>query len=195
MEVKEPAISYNKNKISIEEYLELESTSAEKHEYYAGEVFMMSGAKLNHNLIFTNIFGVLSSTLKGNNCKPFGSDLRIHIPENSLFTYPDITIICGKTQSLNDDEMNFLNPSVIIEIASKSTRNYDRGDKFKLYRDIASLKEYIIIDTENIFIENFRLNNNNHWELEEYKTLNDVLSIKTVQITIALKDIYEALQL
>jgi len=195
MEVKEPAISYNKSKISIEEYLELENTSSDKHEYYAGEVFMMSGAKLNHNLIFTNIFGLLSSTLKGKTCKPFGSDLRIHIPENSLFTYPDITIICGKTQSLNDDEMNFLNPSVIIEIASKSTRNYDRGDKFKLYRDIVSLREYIIIDSENIFIENFRLNNNNHWELEEYKTLNDILSIKTVETTIALKDIYEAVQL
>ena len=158
MEIKEPAVAYSKQKISIEEYLKMENTSTEKHEYYKGEVFAMSGAKVPHVIISDNILTILKQKLKGKSCKPFGSDLRIHIQSNTLFTYPDISIICGEIITLNDDDYNVLNPAVIIEVLSESTKNYDRGEKFKLYRDIPTLKEYILTDSESMHIEVFRLN-------------------------------------
>jgi len=195
MEVHEPAVAYGKQKISIEEYLEMENASLEKNEYYKGEVFAMPGAKVQHVNISDNILADLKQKLKGKSCKPYGSDLRIHIQSNTLFTYPDISIICGEIITLNDDEYNVLNPSVIIEVLSKSTRNYDRGDKFKLYRDIPTLKEYVLVDSETINIEAFRLNENNHWELEEYNSVENILFIKTVDEKIAISEIYEGVNI
>ena len=162
MDVKEPLPAYSKDRYTIEEYLEMENAAAEKHEYYKGEIFAMSGAKLTHNMIVTNIFGNLYSKLKGKPCRPFGSDMRIHIPANTLFTYPDISVMCGEIESRDNDDMNFLNPTVIIEVLSPSTKNYDRGEKFRLYRDIPSLKEYILVDSESISIEAFHINSSGH---------------------------------
>ena len=193
-EVREPAIAYGKQKFTIAEYLEMENNAVEKNEYYKGEVFAMSGAKLNHNIVSRNLITALGNKLKGKPCKPFGSDMRIHIPSNTLFTYPDISIVCGKVESLNDDDFNFLNPTVIIEILSKSTKNYDRGDKFKLYRDIPTLREYILVDSEKLGIEVFRLNATNHWELEEYKLMTETLIIKAVEVEIAIEEIYEGVE-
>ena len=137
----------------------------------------------------------LSNKLSGKNCKPYNSDQCIHIPSNTLFTYPDISIVCGEIIILNDDEYNVLNPAVIIEVLSKSTKNYDRGERFKLYRDIATLKEYILVDSESVHIEVFRLNDSNHWELEEYDDMADVVAIKAINEDISIVDIYESVKL
>jgi len=195
MEVKEPAVAYSNQKISVEEYLAIENSAIEKHEYYQGEVFAMSGAKLPHNQITSNLIGELKTKLKGKKCKPFGSDLRIHIPSNTLFTYPDISIFCGDVITLNDDQYNALNPIVIIEVLSSSTKNYDRGEKFKLYRDITTLREYILIDSESLHIEVFRLNENNHWELEEYNDAENYLQIKAINETLLIAEIYDGVKL
>ena len=111
MEVKEPAVAYNKEKISIEAYLEMENASPEKNEYYKGEVFAMAGAKVPHNIITRNLLVLLAQKLKGKSCQPFNSDQRIHVESNTLFTYPDISIICGDIITLNNDNYNVLNPS------------------------------------------------------------------------------------
>lgn len=195
MELGEPAIAYSKQKMSIEEYLEMENAVDEKHEYYKGEIFAMSGAKVPHNTIATNFLGTLFNKLKGKKCKPYGSDARIHIEANTLFTYPDISIICGEIITLNNDDYNVLNPTVIIEVLSKSTKNYDRGEKFKLYRDITTLKEYILVDSESIHIEIFRLNKNGHWELEEYNSLTDTVIIKAIDETVILSEIYDGVRI
>ncbi len=195
MEVREPAVAYSNQKISIEEYLEMENTSMEKHEYYKGEIFAMSGAKVPHVMISDNILTVLKQKLKGKSCKPFGSDLRIHIEVNTLFTYPDISIICGEIITLDNDDYNVLNPAIIIEVLSKSTKNYDRGEKFKLYRDIPTLKEYILADSESIHLEVFRLNENNHWELEEYNAVENFLFIKAIDEKIGISEIYEGVNI
>jgi len=191
MEVNEAAVSYGKQKISIEEYLAMENASLEKHEYYKGEVFAMSGAKVPHVRITDNFLFQLKLKLKGKKCQPYGSDLRIHIPSNTLFTYPDISIFCGEIVTLNNDEFNALNPTVLIEVLSPKTKNYDRGEKFKLYRDINTLKEYILIDSQSLHVEVFRLNENNHWELEEYNDANNYLEIKAINESILIAEIYE----
>src|ERR1700759_3094730 len=113
MELNEPAIAYSKGKYSIGEYLEMENAATEKHEYYQGEIFAMSGAKKNHIIINRNLMVLLANNLKGKPCQPFGSDMRIHIEKNTLFTYPDLSVICGDPESMNDDDLNFLNPTVI----------------------------------------------------------------------------------
>ena len=195
MDVREPAVAYSKQKFSIEEYLEIENASIEKHEYYKGEIFAMSGAKVPHNMISRNFLFALGKKLRGKLCQPFGSDQRIHIEENTLFTYPDISIICGEIITLNNDDYNVLNPTVIIEVLSPSTKNYDRGEKFKLYRNIATLKEYILVDSASMHIEVFRLNETHHWELEEYNALTDHLSIKAINETVSSSDIYEGINI
>jgi Uma2 family endonuclease len=194
-EVREPLVAYGKSKFTEDEYLQMERASPLKHEYYRGEIFAMSGAGNRHNIIFSNLFGTIAYSLKGKPCRPFGSDMRVHIPENTLYTYPDISIFCRDLLDMSMDEDNVEGPAVIIEILSPSTKNYDRGEKFRLYRDIPSLREYIMVDSENLYIEAFSVNENGLWELKEYKKTNDILEIKTVAISVALAEIYEGTRL
>jgi Uma2 family endonuclease len=188
-EVKEPAPKYNY--VSPEQYLEMERASPEKHEYYKGEIFAMSGASLRHNDIFHNVYGDLTSFLRGKNCKPYGSDLRIHVPENTLYTYPDISIVCGKPETIDSFTDSITNPVVIIEILSKSTMSYDRGTKFHLYRSIKTLKEYILIDSNSVSVEIFIKQEDNSWKLTEFRQLSDSFTILTINLTLRLKDVYK----
>jgi len=119
----------------------------------------------------------------------------MHILENTLFTYPDISIDCGDLRPTSFDEDTVVNPAIIIEILSRSTEQYDRGNKFKLYMDIPTLREYILVDSESIRIEAFRLNEKGRWELQEYRFWNDVLNLPTVQLSIPLFEIYEGTRL
>jgi Uma2 family endonuclease len=189
--VNEPALQYNY--ISAEDYLTQERIAMEKHEYYQGEIFAMSGASLKHNIIFSNLFTDIGSKLKGKGCRPYGSDLRIHIPKNTLYTYPDISIFCENPDLTDDKFDTATNPSVLIELLSKFTRNYDKGEKFTLYRDIDSLKEYILVDTEKIFVEKHIRNADNSWQLTDYRSLDNSFTIETVSCSFELKDIYQGI--
>jgi len=200
--VNEPAVEYQKRRFTIEEYLELENASQEKHEYFQGGIFPLhreenfdgikaiSGAGFNHNLIFSNVFSFLGNKLNGSKCIPFGSGMRMNIPENTLFTYPDISIYCNEIKHLEEDENTALLPTVIIEILSPSTKDYDRGNKFKLYRDILSLKEYILIDSESVSVEAFYVNEKGNWELKESKKIGETLTFVSLGLKIELEDIY-----
>ncbi len=195
MEVRDPIVVYNKSKLSVEEYLRFEKASRDKHEYFKGEVFAMAGAGARHNVIFSNFFVSIGIQLKGKPCKPYGSDLRVHIPENSLFTYPDIAIICGEIIPSKVDADTAVQPTVIIEILSPSTRNYDQGIKFRLYREIPTLKEFITIDSESIGIEAYRINSQGNWELKDYRSIDETLTIPSVGLSLPLKEIYEGTKL
>jgi Uma2 family endonuclease len=195
MEVHEPVPAYNRKFVSVKEYLEQEKLSFQKHEYYKGEIFAMAGAGSRHNVIFKNVYLAVGNALKGKKCQPYGSDLRIHIPENTLFTYPDISIICNDIISSPEDEDSAVQPTVIIEILSPATKNYDRGEKFMLYRDIKTLRDYVLIDSESIHAEVFSINQNNLWELKEYKNVNESLVIGSIEFTMRMEDIYEGTKL
>jgi len=181
-----PEIKY----VSIDEYLLSERKTPEKNEYYKGEIFAMGGNSLPHNIVFKNMFGHLFSKLKGKNCQPFGSDLRIHIPKNTLFTYPDISIICGRPETTDSTFDTITNPSVIIEILSESKRNYDKGGKFTLYREIESLREYILIDSESVMVEKFKKNDDQSWQLTDYKMRSVTFKIETINEDFLLDEIY-----
>ena len=190
MIVNEPTVAYGKNKYSIEEYLAMENAATEKHEYYQGEIFAMSGNKSQHNIVTSNIIGSLWNRLTGKPCRPYGSDIRIHIEKNTLFTYPDISVFCGELQSLNNDDFNFLNPTVIFEVRSDSTRDYNRNAKFKLYRDIPSIKEYVLVEPETVSIDTYRINTSGLWELREFNDLGGVMELQSIGVSLPLSDIY-----
>lgn len=176
--VEEPAVEYNY--VSQEAYLETEREALEKHEYYQGEIFAMSGASAKHNRIFTNFFGEVAYKLKGKGWMPYGSGLRIQIPKNTLYTYPDISIISGEMEFTDDKFDTATNPAVIIELLSNSTRNHHKGEKFTLYRDITSLQEYILIDTEKIHVEKHIRNADNSWQLTGFKSIENSFTIATI---------------
>lgn len=188
-EVKEPAAKFNY--VSPEDYLEMERASQEKHEYYKGEIFAMSGASPQHNLISYNINRIVAPFVHGKGCKLFGSDFRVHIPDNTLYTYPDFSIVCGDYRAGVIYADNLTTPSVLIEILSKSTQDYDRGTKFSLYRGITTLKEYILIDSTRIIIEHFEKQADNSWRFTEFKQLSDSFVIATIGLSLSLRDVYE----
>ena len=191
MEINEPSVAHGKQKYTIEEYLEMEAAATEKHEYYQGEIFAMSGPKFQHVKVCMNLSYRLSAKLSGKPCQPLNNDMRVHIEKNTLFTYTDISIVCGDPLFLNDDEWNLLNPTVIFEVLSPSTKNYDRGEKFRLYRDIPTLKEYVLVDPEAILIEAYAINKQNLWELKEYKNIDETLQLNSIGVSLELKEIYE----
>lgn len=190
IKVEDPAAVYNKRLLSIEEYLIAENASEQKHEYFQGEVFAMAGAGNAHNEIFTNLFGEIVAKLKSSPCRPYGGDKRLYIPQTTLFTYPDISIYCKGIIPFDKDQNSSLNPTVLVEILSNSTKDYDRGGKFKMYRTISTLKEYVLIDSESVSAEIFRLNSTSHWELEEYKSIEEEILITALDFSMPMKEIY-----
>lgn len=126
--------------ISEKEYLEKERKALTKSEYFNGEVFALVGASSNHNKVVASIIVSIGQHLKNGNYKIFPSDLRVNNQVNDFYTYPDVTITCGKEEYMDDEFDTLLNPTVIVEVLSPSTSSYDRGDKFMLYRSIPSLE-------------------------------------------------------
>jgi Uma2 family endonuclease len=187
-EWKEPALAYNQKKWTEEEYLRMEHVSLDKHEYYKGEIFAMAGAGRVHNIISVNLLTALRTKLQGKGCRPFGSDTRMYIPQNKLYTYPDIAVYCNNSFETQED--NFTEPVIIIEILSPSTKKYDSGQKFELYKDIPSLKEYILVGSESIYIEAFRKLNDGIWQSEVYNQPEQSLALPFVELSVSLYDIY-----
>ena len=173
------------------EYLELERDASYKSEYYRGEIFAMAGASHNHNRIVENLSITVGSYFKGKSCRTYSSDQRLHIPANGLYTYPDLLIICGKNEYLDEKKDTILNPSVIIEVFSESTEAYDRGEKFHFFRSIPSLQEYVLINSRSFAAEVFRKNEEGLWFLaSEAYDLAESITLASVDLTIAMEDIY-----
>lgn len=182
----QPAIKY----VTPEEYLAFEREAEDRNEYYKGEIYLMSGASFKHNIIEDNVRGALHSFLKGKKYRSFGSNLRVHVPKNTLYTYPDILIVCEDPKFVDGEFDTLLNPIVLIEILSPSTGNYDRGAKFDLYRDIETLKEYILIDSAFVRIINYTKNEDSTWTLREAKKQDDIFFIRSINFECPVSDVY-----
>ena len=177
--------------ISASDYLELERSSKEKHELFQGKIIAMAGASISHNRIVSNAIGNLNNFLKGKGCEVFPSDLRVHIPTSESFTYPDVTIICGKPEMVDDKQDTIKNPTIIIEVMSPSTEQYDRGTKFFYYMQIPTLHEYMLIDSTKVFAQTIRKQTDDSWKFDELKNENDQLTFTSIAHQILLKEIYE----
>jgi Uma2 family endonuclease len=187
-EVKEPAPKYNY--ITPEEYLAMERNTEYKHEYYNGQIYAMSGARMVHNDIAINLYSKIGNYLEGKNCKILPSDMRVSTPNHDSYMYPDATIVCGEPQLEDDKFDTLLNPAVIFEILSPSTRDFDKGEKFFFYRHIPSLQEYIMIDSAMKNIQVSRRHGDDSWKFEHIDSTGSFLAIHTIQFDLPLADIY-----
>jgi Uma2 family endonuclease len=174
-----------------ESYLAFERASETKHEYLAGEVFAMTGASENHNLVTANALASLHAQLRRTPCRIYPSDMRLNVPAVGLYTYPDVTVVCGEPQ-FDEDEVpdTLLNPTVLIEVLSPSTENYDRGKKFQYYRTLESLQEYLLISQESARIEHY-VRQGEQWLFGDAYRLEDVMKLPSIDCTLALADVYE----
>ena len=190
-QVEEPALGYGygRRTYTLEEYLELEETTREKHEYHKGEIYLMSGVRADHNIIQMTMIAEIAPKLRGTSCDLFSGDLRVYIEAEQLITYPDLTIICGEPLFRSDSLTELINPGVIIEILSPSTKNYDRGDKFRFYQSQPTFREYILVDSQSVLVEHF-IKTEQGWTLKKYDQLSDSLRIGMPGIDISLQDIY-----
>ena len=176
--------------ISAGEYFEAEESAEYKSEYYHGEVIAMGGASFHHNIIAGNVFAGLHAALTNSDCVVFSSDMKVQVDEDVHYTYPDISVVCGDIQFAKDRDDTIVNPILIIEILSDSTRDYDRGSKFTDYRNIMSLKDYILIDQYACHVEYFHKEDSGQWVLNEFKHLNDIIEIRSVGVKLQLNSIY-----
>ena len=179
-----------------DEYLARERVSARKHEYFAGDIFAMTGASEQHNVIASNVNASLHRQLRGRSCRVYPSDMRLKIEQTGLNTYPDITVVCGRPQFADPQKRDtLLNPTVLIEILSPSTERYDRGMKFQHYRTVESLQEYILIAQDAHHVERYMRHEQHEWILTEVSGLDATLPIASLSATLELADVYEQVDL
>lgn len=176
------------------EYLAWERKQETKHEYWAGEVYAMAGASESHNLISANIVAGLHTQLRGLGCRVYPGDIRIRIPATGLYTYADVTVVCGRPQFDDSEQDTLLNPTLIVEVLSHSTESYDRGTKFQNYRSLASLTDYLLVAQDRPQVEHYARQNDNQWLLTEVTGLEGNDRLPSLGCTIALADVYDLVE-
>lgn len=179
------------NRLSLEEYVAIEQETQIKYEYHDGRIYNMAGGTLNHGLISGNIFGEIRTRLrdKGSNCRVINSEIKVHVNTKNCFLYPDTMVVCGEIKQSATEPNALTNPRVIIEVLSKSTGNYDRGDKFYLYKQLPSFEEYILIEQNKPQIDLYR-KEGDFWHLSRVEGLENELEIRTIGLKIKLEEIY-----
>jgi len=180
-----------KKRLTAEEYLEFERSSEIKHEFYNGRIYAMAGAKRRHNLIALNIGSEIRTHLKGRNCEAYPSDMRIYIPRFGLYTYPDVSVVCGKPEFQDAVLDTLLNPVLLIEILSDSTESYDRGKKFQHYRSIESLQEYVLVSQNEARIEKYIRQGDGFWVLSEAVGVVSSIMFESIDCPISLAEVYD----
>ncbi len=183
-----------KTYITPEQYLEWERHAEFKSEYYGGEIFAMAGASEAHNLIAGNIFALLWTQMRGRPCKTYASDMRVQVARNNLYTYPDVTVVCGPVQFSDAKQDSLQNPSVIFEVLSPSTEDYDRGEKFALYRNCPTLTDYLLVSQERMRVEHHRRLGDGTWLLTEAEGPEAQIKLDSISCKLLLADVYERVE-
>ena len=181
-----------KHRYSITEYLAFDDGSDIKHQFLNGEIFAMTGASPTHNLLVGNLVRELGNRLKQRPCLVYPSDLRLRVERTGLHTYPDVTVCCGTPRF---DGNTVLNPLLIVEVLSESTEAYDRGKKFAHYRQIESLRQYLLVNQDARMAELFTWRDDGEWLLEVFDSPDDVISLTSLDCELPLTEIYDKVDL
>ncbi|MBS9383314.1 MAG: Uma2 family endonuclease [Dolichospermum sp. BR01] len=176
---------------SPQEYLELEVNSEIRHEYINGLIIPMTGGTPNHNQLAGNFYAMLNFALKRQPYQVFVTDQRLWIPTRKIHTYPDIMVVKNPLEYEEGRKDTLVNPVMIAEVLSKSTKSYDRDEKFAAYRTIPSLQEYILIDQYTMHIEQYFKTDNNKWIFSEFTDADVSLNLASIPCQILLADIYD----
>ena len=179
--------------LTPEQYLEIERKAEFRSEYIAGAMFAMSGGTRWHSLIATNCLIQLGNQLRGRSCEVHGSDMRVLARKAGLYTYPDITIVCGAPELLEVRD-TLLNPTVIIEVLSISTEAYDRGRKFEYYRTIDSLQQYLLLAQDRIQVDLFTRQDGGQWVLKSFSLLENSILLESIGCSLSLAECYEKVE-
>jgi Uma2 family endonuclease len=178
------------SKLTEEQYLAIERAAEFRSEFVDGEMFAMSGGTNRHGLIQRNLFGELYLALRGGACGPFGSDSRVRVSSRA-YVYPDVTVVCGEQQPFDEHDDILMNPVAVFEVLSPSTEKYDRGLKSRLYRSIDSLRDYVLVDQEQVRIEQYTRQADGTWTLRDYQVPDQELKIDSIGVAIPLRRIYD----
>jgi Uma2 family endonuclease len=176
---------------TLDEYLELELASETRAEYRNGAIISMTGGTPDHNELAINLASLIKSALRGKPYRIFGSDQRLWVPNRNLYTYPDVMVAEKPLQLQTRRTDTVINPCFIAEVLSKSTQDYDHGEKFSAYRTIDSFREYLLIDQYSIHIEHYVKTAVNQWLLSEYNDPNIILSLNAFEAQIEIAMLYE----
>lgn len=184
-----------KRRLTPDEYLAIERDAPLRSEFFDGEMFAMAGATEQHTLAKDNFAGEARNALKGGPCRVVTSDMRVKISAKGLYVYPDVVIYCGDAQFEDDVRDTLLNPQIIVEVLSDSTEGYDRGNKFKSYRKLPSLREYILISQNSPSVErHVPQEGSRSWLMTPFDGLEDVFSFASSPVQIPLAEIYRGVR-
>jgi len=180
-------------KVTEEQYLAMDRAAEFRSEFLDGEIVAMSGGSVRHSGLKVNLVGEVRAALRGTACQAFNSDLRVRV-SSRMYTYPDLTVVCGKPMTADKRQDILLNPTVIFEVLSPSTEHFDRGIKLRRYREIESLTDYILVAQDQIRIEQYTRGDANTWTLHDYQRAEDVLQIASIGVSVPLAAIYERIE-
>lgn len=176
---------------SLEEYFELEAKALDRHEYINGEIIPMPGGTINHSRIIRNCCTVLDSALKRQPYETFVADQHLQIIPRNYYTYPDLMVVEGEPELLKGRNDTITNPTLIVEVLSNSTANYNRGEKFLAYRTIPTFQEYILIDQYSVYIEQYVKQDDRNWLLTIHDNLSGTINLNSVPVQISIEDIFD----
>ncbi len=178
-----------------QEYLALERKAQDKSEYFNGEIFAMTGASRRHNVMVANALAALHGQLRKRPCEIYLSDMRVKVSPTGLYTYPDVVIVCGEPAFDDEQKDTLLNPTVLVEVLSKSTASYDRGEKFEHYRKLDSLNEYLVIAQNKHHVEHYVRQTDNQWLLSETDDLQSTVNLSSIGCRLSLLDVYDKVEI
>jgi Uma2 family endonuclease len=172
------------------EYLSFEASSNVKHEYLGGQIYAMAGGTPEHAALAAAVVGQLYAQLRGGPCRLFDADLRVRVVATGLLTYPDVTIVCGKREVDQEDPLAVTNPTLIVEVTSRSTEEYDRGDRFEHYQGLSSLLEYVLVSHRERGVDVWRRSGSG-WSCRSHAD-GEAAELTSVGARLDVRELYEA---
>jgi Uma2 family endonuclease len=176
--------------MTVEEYLEAEEACEERFEFLDREMVAVGYGGLRHSLIVTNVAAAIHAATRGSSCLTFGPNIRVCIDDQRLVAYPDVTVICGPPEYLDAGRRILKHPTVVVEVLSPSTRNFDLGEKAKLYRRLPSLREFLIVEQERVFVEHYRRLEDGSWQIVVHAEANPVIRLDSLGAEVVVAELY-----
>ena len=180
--------------ITPEQYLELERRAEFKSEYFSGRMFAMSGGSDAHSLIGGNVHALLWSQLRRGPCLTFNSDMKVRVNATGLYTYPDVSVVCGEIRYTDGQRDMMENPVVIVEVLSPTTEAYDRGEKFVHYQGLPSLTDYLIVSQETMRVEQYVRQADDQWLLTMHSGPEASVKLTSIGCELHLTEVYEKVE-
>ena len=180
---------------TVADYLDYERNAPERHEFLDGNVYAMAGESPTHSTICFNLYGIVQNQLRGKRCRGFSPNMKVATNEKGLYSYPDLAVVCGEPKFHDKKGDVLTNPTVIFEVLSPSTEQYDRGEKFLRYiNGIESLSDYILISQNSAAIEYFQKQSNGEWERTQIEDIKSILKVASIECEVPLTELYDLVE-